>query len=103
MSIEDDARSGRPKEAVSDEIIKKVHKIMFNDRKVKLSEIAETLKISKKRVEHIVHEYLDMQKLCDDWLAMLTTNPKVPGSNPGYVMVLFRRFSIGLTIHLVKK
>jgi hypothetical protein len=26
MSIEDDARSGRPKEAVSDENIKKVHK-----------------------------------------------------------------------------
>jgi hypothetical protein len=25
--------------------------------------LAGTLKISKKRVEHIVHEYLDMQKL----------------------------------------
>jgi hypothetical protein len=36
------------KEAVSDENIKKVHKIILNDRKVKLIEIAETLKISKK-------------------------------------------------------
>jgi hypothetical protein len=52
------------KEAVTDENIKKVHKIILNDRKVKLIEIAETLKISKKRVAHIVHEYLDMQKLC---------------------------------------
>jgi hypothetical protein len=34
MSIEDDARSGRPKEAVTDENIKKVHKIILNDRKV---------------------------------------------------------------------
>jgi hypothetical protein len=31
---------------------------------VKLIEIAETQKISKERVEHIVHEYLDMRKLC---------------------------------------
>jgi hypothetical protein len=66
MCIEDDARSRRPKEAVSDETIKKVHTIILNDRIVKLIEIAETLKISKKRVEHIVHEYLDMQKLCEN-------------------------------------
>jgi hypothetical protein len=35
---------------------------------VKLIEIAETLKISKKRVEHTVHEYLDMRKLCAKWM-----------------------------------
>jgi hypothetical protein len=61
------------KEAVSDENIKKVHKIILNDRKEKLIEIAETPKISKKRVEHIVHEYLDMQKLCAKWLPRLLT------------------------------
>jgi pyruvoyl-dependent arginine decarboxylase (PvlArgDC) len=42
MSIEDEPRSERPKEAVTDEHIKKVHK-------VKLWEIAETQKISKER------------------------------------------------------
>ncbi|GFW78558.1 mariner transposase [Trichonephila clavipes] len=31
-------------------------------------EIAETLKISKERVGHIVNEYLDMQKLCSRWV-----------------------------------
>jgi hypothetical protein len=51
---EGDARSGRLKEAVSDENIKKVHKIILNDRKVKLIEIPETLKILKNCVEHIV-------------------------------------------------
>jgi hypothetical protein len=40
MSIDDDPCSGRPKEAVSDKNIKKVHKIILNDRKVKLIEIA---------------------------------------------------------------
>jgi transposase len=49
MCVEGDACSGRPKEAVFDENIKKVHKIILNDRKVKLIEIAETLKISKER------------------------------------------------------
>jgi hypothetical protein len=65
-NVEDVATSGRPKEAVPDENIKKVHKIILSDRKVKLIEIAETLKISEKRVEHIVHEYLNMQKRVDD-------------------------------------
>jgi hypothetical protein len=50
MSIADDARSGRPKEAVTYENVKKVHKLILNYRNVKLIEIAETLKISKKRV-----------------------------------------------------
>jgi hypothetical protein len=68
MSIEDDLNSGRPKEAVSDENIKKVYKIILNDRKVKMIEIAETLKISKERVGHIVHEYLDMRKQCAKWV-----------------------------------
>jgi hypothetical protein len=73
MCIESDAHSGRPKAAVSDENIKKVHKIILNDRKVKLIQIAKTLKISKKRFEHIVHEYLDMQKLCAKWVPRMLT------------------------------
>jgi hypothetical protein len=35
---------------------------------VKLIEIAETLKTSKKRVGLIVHEYLYMRKLCAKWV-----------------------------------
>jgi hypothetical protein len=73
MSIEDDVRSGRPKEAVTDENIKKVHKIILNDRKVKLIEIAETLKIPKERVGHIVHEYMDRRKLCAKWVPRVLT------------------------------
>jgi hypothetical protein len=73
MGIEDDAHSGRAKEAVSDENIKKVHKIILNDRKVKLIEIAETLKISNKCVGQIVHEYLDKPKLCAKWVPRVLT------------------------------
>jgi hypothetical protein len=59
--------------AVSGENIKKVHKIILNDRKMKLIEKAETLNISKERVGHIVHEYLDMQKLCAKWVPRVLT------------------------------
>jgi hypothetical protein len=77
MSIEDDARSGRLKEAITEENIKKLNKKNLNDRKVKLIEIAETLKISKERVGHIVHEYLDILKLCAKWVQrVLTINQK---------------------------
>ncbi|GFV45543.1 putative mariner transposase [Trichonephila clavipes] len=76
-STEDDGRSGRPKEAVTDENIKKVHKIIFDNLKVKFIEIAETLNISKERVGHIVNEYLDMRKLCSKWVPReLTIDPK---------------------------
>jgi [histone H3]-lysine36 N-dimethyltransferase SETMAR len=68
VSTNDAERSGRPKEVVTPENIKKIHKIILNDRKVKLIEIAETLKISKERVGHIVHEYLDMRKLFAKWV-----------------------------------
>jgi hypothetical protein len=73
MWIEGDARSERPKGAVSDKNIKKDHKIILNNRKVKLIEIAQTLKISKEHVGYIVHEYLDMQKLCAKWLPRVLT------------------------------
>lgn len=68
MSTEDDARSGRPKEAVTDENVKKIHKIILGDRKIRLIDKAEALKISKERVGHIIHEYLDMRKLCAKWV-----------------------------------
>ncbi|KAF7286080.1 hypothetical protein GWI33_008029 [Rhynchophorus ferrugineus] len=58
MSTEDGERRGRPKEVVTDENSKKIHKMILNDRKLKLNEIADTLKISTERVHHIIHEYL---------------------------------------------
>lgn len=41
------------------------HKKILDDRKRKLIEIVDTLKISKEQVGHIVHEYLSMRKPCE--------------------------------------
>ncbi|KAF7282415.1 hypothetical protein GWI33_002728 [Rhynchophorus ferrugineus] len=68
MSTEDGERNGHAKEVVTDENIKKIHKMILNDRKLKLSEIADTLKISTESVHHIIHEYLGMRKLCAKWV-----------------------------------
>ena len=68
LSTEDDAGRGRPKEVITDEKIKKIYKIILDNRKVKLIEIAETLKISKERVGHMVHECLCMRKLLSKWV-----------------------------------
>ena len=62
-NTDDPERSGRPKSAVVPENITKVHKIVLADRKLKLREIADTLKISEGTVFTILHESLGMRKL----------------------------------------
>ena len=55
-NTDDAERSGRPKSAVVPENITNVHKILLADRKLKLREIAATLKISEGSVFTILHE-----------------------------------------------
>ena len=70
----DDAnRSSRPKSAVVPENITKVHKIVLGDRKLKLREIPDTLKISEVTVFTILHESLGMHKLFSKWVSSLHT------------------------------
>ena len=45
--IDDGERSGRPIEAITPEYVKKAHKLVISDRKLKLHEIAETVKASE--------------------------------------------------------
>ena len=42
-STNDAERSGRPNEVVIPENIKKIHKLVMNDRKLKVHQLAETL------------------------------------------------------------
>ncbi|KAF7265905.1 hypothetical protein GWI33_020651 [Rhynchophorus ferrugineus] len=69
MRTEDVEGIGRPKEVVTDENMKKIHKMILNDRKLKLNEIAGTIVISTEHVYHIIHEYLGMRKLCAKWVS----------------------------------
>ncbi|KAF7265654.1 hypothetical protein GWI33_020948 [Rhynchophorus ferrugineus] len=68
MNTEDGERSGRPKWVVTDEHIKKLHKIVLNDRKFKFNQISDTLKTSSECVHNIIREGLGMRKLCAKWV-----------------------------------
>ena len=70
---EDAERSGQPNEVVAPVTIKKVHQIVFETRKLKLREIADTLKISYGSVYAIFHEHLSMRKLLSKWVPRLLT------------------------------
>jgi len=47
--------------------------MILDDGRMKVREIAETIRISKERVGYILHEELDMKKLCARWLPRLFT------------------------------
>jgi len=73
ISLEDDPREGRPKSATTPEFIEQVHDMVLDDRRMKVREIAETTGMSKERVGYILHEKLDMKKLCARWAPRLLT------------------------------
>jgi histone-lysine N-methyltransferase SETMAR len=72
-NLEDDPREGRPKTATSSEIIEQVHDMVLDDQWMKVREIDETIGISKEHVGYILHEALDMKKLCTRWVPHLLT------------------------------
>lgn len=72
-STDDAPRSGRPKTATTTEIVEKVHRVVLNDRRLKLAEIADTLGISTERTYHILTEILGMRKLSARWVPRLLT------------------------------
>ena len=73
MNTDDTESSGRPKSAVVPKNITKVHKIVLGDRKLKLREISDTLKISKGSAFTIMHESLRMRKFFSKWVPRLLT------------------------------
>ena len=73
----DAEHSGRPNSAIVLKNIKKLHKLVLADCKLKLHEIAEELKISEGSVFTILHKHLSMRKLCSKWVpCWLTFNQK---------------------------
>ncbi|QQP41991.1 Putative DD34D transposase [Caligus rogercresseyi] len=72
-NTDDAERPGRPNEVVFPENVEKTLKIIMDNRKVKLQEIADTLKLSKGSVFTIIHEYLNMKKLFSKWVPRLLT------------------------------
>ncbi|KYN38942.1 Histone-lysine N-methyltransferase SETMAR [Trachymyrmex septentrionalis] len=72
-SCEDEHRSGRPSEVAIPEMVKKIHKMVLGDRRLKVRELADMVNISKNAVHRILAENLEMKKLCARWVPRLLT------------------------------
>jgi histone-lysine N-methyltransferase SETMAR len=72
-SLEDDPCEGCPKSTTTSDLIEQVHDMVLDDRQMKAREIAETIQvgISKEHVGYILHEELDMKKICARWVLRL--------------------------------
>ena len=57
-SLEDDPRSGRPSDAVNPSVIAAVEKLIRDDRRIKVLDIAKTMQISCGSMETIIHDHL---------------------------------------------
>jgi len=64
----DAPRPGWPKTVTNPEIIKKIHELILEDRRISAKWIAEQLGISRKLVGSIIHEDLDMRKFSAKWV-----------------------------------
>jgi histone-lysine N-methyltransferase SETMAR len=73
MSCQDEHRSGRPIEVTTPEMVKKFHKMVLDDRRLKVRELADMAGISKSAIHRILTENLDMRKLCARWVPRLLT------------------------------
>ena len=62
-SVQDDGCSVHPKTAAADDVIKKIHTAVKEDRRISVLELANLAKISKECVGHILHEVLSMKML----------------------------------------
>ena len=67
-STNDAERSVKPKDVTTPEIIEKIHGIVLDDLKVKVLELAEAAGISIESLVKILHEDLDIRKLCAKWV-----------------------------------
>ena len=75
--VKDDATSGRPSTATTDENMESVHRLLTEDHRTTLQMIADHLNIGKETVRRIVTEDLGKRKICAIFVPhALTTEQK---------------------------
>ena len=62
-SLEDDPRPGRPADVISQEMIDRVERLVVNNHRIKVAELASECGISNGSVYTIIHEHLSMSKV----------------------------------------
>ncbi|GFX58090.1 putative mariner transposase [Trichonephila clavipes] len=73
QDVEDDSRPGRPSTSKTDENFEKVASLIRSDRRLSIRVIAETVNIDKECVRQILHDNLNMQKVCAEMVPKILT------------------------------
>ena len=71
--IEDDPRIGRPRTSKTDGNVEKIREIIRKNRCLSIRAIAELVNIDKETVRQILHENLQMKKVCAKMVPTLFT------------------------------
>lgn len=64
VSIEDDPRSGRPSTSMTDTNIERVRQVVRANRRLSIDEIATKVNLSHGSVHTILHDHLNMHRIC---------------------------------------
>ena len=72
-SCQDEHRSGRPNKMTMTDMVKKIHKMVLDDRRLKICKLADMVGISKSTVHRILTENLDIRRLSARWVPRLLT------------------------------
>ena len=72
-TTKDEARSGRPIEVTTSDMVEKNHHMIMEDRWIKVREISKAVGIFTERVYDILHEKLEFKKVCARWVPRLLT------------------------------
>ena len=73
-SVEEDERSGRPKDATADENVMVVHTLLMCDRRRDLQSIASEVCINYGAVQSILTDILGISKVSTRWVPRMLTN-----------------------------
>ena len=63
-SVRDDEGCGRSREVRTPELVEQIHNFMDEDRRVFIETISTKFDVSVRTVHRIIHEQLNMQKIC---------------------------------------
>lgn len=74
QSLKDEPREGRPTTVVVPENVDAVHELIKHDRQVTYREIEASLGISMTSINKILHEHLNVKKVCSRWIPHNLTN-----------------------------
>lgn len=70
-TVEDLGHEGRPADVLTPEIIAQIKETVLSDRRLKITEIAAKLRLSKSTVHRAIHNHLQMNKVSARWVPKL--------------------------------